>query len=336
MNVDYFFNLLAQVHYSSIHEHYSIKKRFGRVAYNYLVSTGKSMNSADPYVFIDLAALSVITGQEYETKPLLCFAAYLLAREKYKNQFIDSVQRLDEYSESIQNQAGCSILFDDLKKAKQINQYIMRDAYVFHVFIVEALSKLFEEKFNIRLVCDDTCFDDAFAKELHTIQRVSESKAMPKSIAQMKIASIAKELVKSIDDRKQYERFKSNGTMANFQIITMMQQGNHTTVKDAPKISTGRKEGAKIHNETNERLYAYWIKTGCLGSGEFEAKMRRSLPCDGLEIVKDENLAPFDQKSKATHYKAEFGNPQKFSGLATCLTGFKKRYEKTENKLSGN
>jgi hypothetical protein len=110
----------------------------------------------------------------------------------------------------------------------------------------------------------------------------------------------------------------------------------HTTVSNAPKTSTGRKEGAKIHNETNELLYAYWVKTGCLGSGAFEAKMRRSLPCDGLEIVKDENLAPFEQKSKATHYKAEFGNPQKFSGLATLLTTFKKKYKENQNKLSGN
>jgi hypothetical protein len=118
-----------------------------------------------------------------------------------------------------------------------------------------------------------------------------------------------------------------------------MIQGNHTTVKDAPEptvLKTGRTTGAKIHNETNELLYAYWVKTGCLGSGAFEAKMRHSLPCDGLEIVKDENLAPFEQKSKATHYKAEFGNPQKFSGLATCLTGFKKKYKENQNKLSGN
>jgi hypothetical protein len=105
-----------------------------------------------------------------------------------------------------------------------------------------------------------------------------------------------------------------------------------TTANDShkAKAKTGRKKGEKIHNETKELLYVFWVKHGRLGSGEFESLIKRKLSnnsvIDGLILVFDDNL-PFTSKNEAIGYKAEFDKKNLvFSGLAKMISSdFRKR-----------
>jgi hypothetical protein len=103
-------------------------------------------------------------------------------------------------------------------------------------------------------------------------------------------------------------------------------------------LITGRKSGTVVYNETKELLYAFWVKQGCQGSGEFASTMKRKLdnkePVDGLLLVFDDNL-PYTSKSEAIAYKAEFSKvkPMLFSGLPTVLTEFKKKFEQESKEV---